>query len=212
MPGTSGGSPGIGTITSSWSQTARTRQLLRSIGLENELRWVQTKSGFYAGPEIGIKPFSTAIDLLRLPTLNAIDKARLGATILAGARHVDVERMEERAAREWLTTWSGRRAFDRFWLPLLRAKLGDGWRQASAGFVAANIRRLYTARGSVLRAERLGYVPGGYARILDCFTASLTDSGVKINTDSAQSGTCRRAPAASRCSSTTPRPPSTGWS
>ena len=47
---------------------------------------------------------------------------------------------------EWLTAWSGRRTFERFWLPLLRAKLGESYRESSAAFIWATIQRLYAAR------------------------------------------------------------------
>ena len=161
---------------------ANTRAMLRAIGLEDELTWVQTQSGFYAGPEVGLRPFSNAIDFLRLPTLNMVDKGRLGATILAGARQPDGEKMEQIPVQEWLTKWSGKRTFERFWLPLLRAKLGDEWRYASAAFIWATIQRLYAARRSGLKVEQFGYVRGGgYARIFDVFERHLTSAGVKIN-------------------------------
>jgi protoporphyrinogen oxidase len=161
---------------------ARTRAMLRGIGLEDELRWVRTRSGFYAGPELGVRPFSGAVDMLRLPFLGTADKVRLGATILAGAMTRDGHRMEQVPVEAWLTRWSGRRAFERFWLPLLRAKLGDAWPHTSAAFIWATIQRLSAARRSGLQVEQFGYVPGGYGRIFDRVTRQLGAAGVKINT------------------------------
>ena len=190
-------SPNLGGLASAWqlgdvtwdrhyhvtlASDANTRAMLRAIGLEDELTWVQTQSGFYAGPEVGLRPFSDAVDFLRLPTLNLVDKGRLGATILAGARQPDGEKMEQIPVQDWLTKWSGKRTFERFWLPLLRAKLGDEWRYASAAFIWATIQRLYAARRSGLKVEQFGYVQGGgYARIFDVFERHLTSAGVKIN-------------------------------
>jgi protoporphyrinogen oxidase len=161
---------------------ARTRAMLRGTGLDDELRWVRTRSGFYAGPELGVRPFSGALDMLRLPSLGAADKVRLGATILAGAMTRDGHRMEQVPVEAWLTRWSGRRAFERFWLPLLRAKLGDAWPHTSAAFIWATIQRLSAARRSGLQVEQFGYVPGGYARIFDRVTRQLGAAGVKIHT------------------------------
>ena len=73
--------------------------------------------------------------------------------------------METLPVDQWLRRWSGRRTFERFWLPLLRAKLGDAYQQASAAFIWATIQRLYAARRTGLKKEMFGYVPGGYARI-----------------------------------------------
>jgi protoporphyrinogen oxidase len=64
---------------------------------------------------------------------------------------------------------------------LLEAKLGADWRYASAAFVAASMRRAYVAR----RIDRLGFLPGGYRRLLDRLVESLSDSGVKIETGAA---------------------------
>ncbi len=159
---------------------ARTRRLLRAIGLEGELRWVETRSALYSGTDKGLQPLTRPVDFLKLPTLGSIDKTRVAAAVFAGTRRRDATRMEEISARDWLTKWSGRAAFERFWLPLLRAKLGDEWRHASAAFLSATSERLSAARG--MKLERSGYVPGGYARIFDCFSELLADSGVKINT------------------------------
>ena len=106
----------------------------------------------------------------------------MAATIVAGSRQADGRPMEAMAVEEWLTRWSGRRAFVRFWRPILRAQLGDEWREASAAFIWATIqRRLYSAHRGRVKAQQLGYVPGGYGRIVDGYAAWLADSGVKIN-------------------------------
>ena len=81
---------------------------------------------------------------------------------------------------QWLTAWSGRRTFERFWLPLLRSKLGESYRHASAAFIWATIQRLYAARRTGLKKEMFGYVPGGYARILERFAELLGTEGVEL--------------------------------
>ena len=86
----------------------------------------------------------------------------------------------ERALKMALRRWSGRRTYERFWLPLLRAKLGDNHREASAAFIWTVIQRLYAARRSGLKKELFGYVPGGYARILERFGQVLAEAGVEV--------------------------------
>jgi protoporphyrinogen oxidase len=163
------------------SSDVHTRAMLRAVGLEQELRWVRTQNGLYAGPQVGLRPFSTGSDMLRLPMLGALDKARLAATIVAGVRERDRERMEEIPLAEWLIRWSGRTTFEQFWLPLLRAKLGDDWQHTSAAFMWATIQRLFAARRNGLDVEQFGYVPGGYARVFDRLHAHLCAAGVKIS-------------------------------
>jgi protoporphyrinogen oxidase len=81
---------------------------------------------------------------------------------------------------DWLRRWSGRHTFDVFWLPLLRAKLGENHRVASASFIWATIQRLYRARRSGLKKELFGYVPGGYARVTERFAEVLSSRGVEL--------------------------------
>jgi protoporphyrinogen oxidase len=142
------------------------------------MKWVETKTGYYADGHLS--SVSNTLEFLRLPSLNIIDKGRLGATIFYGSKVRDWQRMEQTPVAEWLTKWSGRRTFERFWLPLLRAKLGESYRDASAAFIWATIQRLYAARRTGLKREMFGYVPGGYARILDRFTEVLSDRGVEL--------------------------------
>jgi protoporphyrinogen oxidase len=191
--------PGIGGLAAAWEiggvtwdrhyhvtlpSDSHTRRLLRSVDLERELRWVHTKSAVYTGATFGVRPLNGARDLARLPTLTPVDKLRLAATLLAGMRPTD-DRSDAQSAREWLTRWSGRRTFERFWLPLLRAKLGEEWRHASASFIAATIHRLHGTHRLTPASAPFGYVPGGYARILERLAESLADTGVKINTGAA---------------------------
>ena len=154
------------------------RRVLRDLGLEREMKWVETKTGYYADGRLS--SVSNTLEFLRLPSLNMVDKARLGATILYGSKVRDWQRMEQTPVAEWLTRWSGRRTFERFWLPLLRAKLGESYRDASAAFIWATIQRLYAARRTGLKKEMFGYVPGGYARILDRFSEVLSERGVEL--------------------------------
>lgn len=157
----------------------RLRSLLRELDLEQEIRWVETRTGCYADGRV--HSVSNAIEFLRFSALSMLDKLRIGATLFYGSRIRDGRRLEQILVSDWLVRWSGRRAFQRFWLPLLRSKLGDSYREASAAFIWAVIRRLHGARHSGLKREMFGYVPGGYARILERFSDRLLASGVRID-------------------------------
>ncbi|MGI9430855.1 MAG: FAD-dependent oxidoreductase [Myxococcota bacterium] len=185
--------PALGGLASAWSldgvvwdrhyhvvlrSDAFTRGLLSELGLEDELRWVSTRTGFSGGGRWA--PLGNAVDYLRLPVLSLVDKVRLAATILLAGRIRDWRRLERTPLEEWLVRTSGRRAFERLWRPLLRAKLGESWRESSAAFLWATIRRLHGARGSGVGKEQLGWIPGGYARVLERFESALRESGVTL--------------------------------
>ncbi len=163
---------------------SRTRAWLASLGLDSELRWVETKTGFYASDR-SLRSVSNAVEFLRLPGLNLLDKSRLALTILYGSRIRNGRRMERIGVDKWLRRWSGRRTFDRFWQPLLRAKLGDAHTEASAAFIWSTIQRLYAARRTGLKKEMFGYVPGGYSRVFGRAAGVLAGAGVDIELDCA---------------------------
>lgn len=156
----------------------RTRNLLTELNLEQDMVWNRSLTGFYTdGRHISM---SSSLDFLRFPALNLIDKVRLGLTIIAASRIPDWTQMETKKVEDWLRSWSGKRTFEKIWLPLLKAKLGDSYTRTSAAFIWATINRLYAARRSGLKHELFGYLRGGYGRMLDVFEKNLAQKGVSI--------------------------------
>jgi len=154
------------------------RRVLAELDLEREIEWAQTRTGVFAGGQL--YSVSNTLELLRFPVLGWTDILRLGATILWASRVRDWERLEEVPVSDWLARWSGRRTYERFWLPLLRSKLGDATSETSAAFIWATIQRLYAARRSGMKKEMFGTVRGGYARVLERFAERLDQSGVRL--------------------------------
>ncbi|HBE36048.1 MAG TPA: hypothetical protein DD990_33335, partial [Cyanobacteria bacterium UBA11368] len=154
------------------------RSLLGELGLEREIEWVETKTGLYADGKL--YSISNSIEFLRFFPLRLIDKLRFAFTIIYGSKIKDWKKLEKITVTDWLQKWSGKRAFEKIWLPLLRAKLGDNYKKASAAFIWAIIARLYAARRTGLKKEMFGYVRGGYARVLERFGQVLAGEKVKI--------------------------------
>jgi protoporphyrinogen oxidase len=161
----------------------RLRALLDEIGLEKEMKWVETKTGFFSGGKM--HSMSTSLEFLRFPPLNMWERARLGGTIFLASKLKDWKRLEGIPVADWLQKWSGAGAFQKIWLPLLRAKLGEAYQKTSAAFIWAHTQRMYKARRSGQKKEMFGYVPGGYARILDRLAEVLEQRGVDIRTSAA---------------------------
>ena len=156
------------------------RDLLRELGLENDLQWVQTRTGFYTDGKL--YSMSNAIEFLRFPPLGLVSKFRLGATIFHASRIKDWKHLEQIPVAEWLERWSGKKTFEKIWLPLLRAKLGENYKVTSAAFIWTTIARMYAARRTGLKKEMFGYVRGGYARILERYHEYLVRQNVEVRT------------------------------
>jgi protoporphyrinogen oxidase len=194
-----------GGLTSSWAMPARsgsngdrvvwdkyyhvilmsdlnTRKILKEIGLENECNWVETKTGFYSDGKL--YSMSNLVEFFKFPPINLIDKFRLGLTIFAASKIKNWHKLENILVADWLTKWSGKRVFEKIWLPLLKAKLGENYKNTSAAFIWATIQRMYAARKSGLKKEMFGYVSGGYERINSQFAKHLQNMGVEFKYNS----------------------------
>ena len=156
------------------------RQLLSELDLEQQMRWVETKTGFYTGGRL--YSMSNSIEFLRFPPLNWIEKLRLGATIFRASKIRDWRPLEQVLVADWLRKWSGESTFQKIWRPLLQAKLGATYQRVSAAFIWATIARMYQARQSGMKKELFGYLPGGYAHLLRRFAEQLRVSGVEVQT------------------------------
>jgi protoporphyrinogen oxidase len=155
-----------------------TLALLDELGLKDKVQWGTTKTGFYT--EGKLYSMSNAVEFLKFPPLGFVDKLRLGATIFYASRIRNWESLEKILVEEWLTKLSGKRTFQRIWLPLLKCKLGDRYREVNAAFIWATIARMYAARKAGLKQEMFGYVSGGYSTVLARFEEALKKQGVKI--------------------------------
>ena len=158
---------------------AHLRAVLAELGLDEEIDWVETKTGLFAG---GVAVADLVVDRLRpSPRARAARQSRASRPrSSAASRTGNWRRLEQVPVADWLQRWSGKRTYERFWLPLLRAKLGEAYRETSAAFIWATTKRLYAARRSGLKKEMFGYVPGGYARVLARFVEVLEEEGVKL--------------------------------
>jgi protoporphyrinogen oxidase len=159
-----------------------TRKVLTEIGLENEMNWVETKTGFYSDGKL--YSMSNLIEFFKFPPINLVDKFRLGLTIFVASRIKNWKAMEKILVKDWLTRWSGKRVFTKIWLPLLKAKLGENYKDTSASFIWSTIQRMYAARRSGLKKEMFGYVNGGYETINKHFVGYLMKAGVEFKYNS----------------------------
>ena len=157
---------------------AYTRKIVGELGLENEFNWVETKTGFYTDGKL--VSMSNTLEFLKFPPLDLLSKFRLGGTIFYASKVKDWKALEKISVEDWLTKLSGVKTFEKMWKPLLKAKLGEAYKETSAAFIWATIQRMYAARNSGLKKEMFGYVRGGYARVLQRFGEVLREKGVEI--------------------------------
>ncbi len=152
--------------------------LIRELDLGDHIQWQRTRTGFFSDGRL--HSMSNALEFLLFPPLDLVSKVRLALTILVCSRIRDGRSLEKVPVSEWLTRWSGRRAFETMWKPLLQAKLGAQYEHASASFIWAIIRRMYSARRQGAKTERLGYLREGYGVVQERLGEDLRARGVRV--------------------------------
>jgi len=79
--------------------------LFSELGLEEKVRWVKSKSGFFH--EDRWLSMSGLAEFFRFPVLSIVERFWLAASIFYGARMADREKLKEIPAVDWLKKISG---------------------------------------------------------------------------------------------------------
>ena len=159
-------------------QDSHLLELLTDLGLAGELRWQTTQTGFYAAGTF--HPMSNTRQMLRFPLLGWPDKLRMGLATLYAVRLARTSDLYRITAAEWLTNVFGASNYTHFWRPLLRAKFGVYAETVAAVAIHAALQRLFRARSAMANRESMGYVHGGYDRILKAFEDRLENRGARV--------------------------------
>lgn len=156
--------------------------LCRDLGILDQLRFRQTKMGFYHAH--ALYPMNGLLDFLRFPPLNWIDRFRLGLTILAAQRVRDWRQLESIDIETWLTRWGGVNAYRNLWRPMLRAKFDGSFAQVPATWIWSRLVRMKSTRQGAAQKEQAGHLIGGYQTLLTAMAAVIRAAGgaLHVNT------------------------------
>lgn len=127
-----------------------------------------------------VLPFSTPVDLVRLPSLRPLDRVRVAATIGFGGLLPTTQSAVTATSSQWLRRWSGKRGYEVLWEPLLRAKLGSHAESASSVFIRSSFQRLLRARLTGGTGDRFGWFDGGYRAAFAAWSEHLTSAEVHL--------------------------------
>ena len=152
--------------------------LIKDIGLEESLNWSRSYTGYYVNKSF--YSLNSPKEFLLFPLLNLWDKIRLVFTIFYGGRISNWKKLEQVTVKDWLVRMGGKKNFEKFWQPLLLAKLGENYKRVSGVFIWTYIRRLFKAREHPVEKDFMGYVSGGYKTVFDRFEQLLFKNGSEI--------------------------------
>ena len=153
--------------------------LIEELGLGDQLNWRRAYTGYYVYKKF--YPLNNAWDFLLFPLLNIWDKFRLVYTLLYGSRINNWRKLEKYTVKAWLVRMGGLKNFNRFWAPLLLAKLGENYKKVSGVFIWTYIRRMFKKHEYPVKKDHLGYVSGGYKTVFNRLVNLLEENGSKLH-------------------------------
>jgi len=159
-------------------------KVLDELGLANEMRWVETKMGYWFNNEL--QPWGNPIALLRFRGLSMLAKFRYGLHAFLSTKRNDWKPLDHVEATSWIRRWVGKEAYDVLWRKLFDYKFYDYTDNLSAAWIWSRIRRIGRSRYSLFR-EKLGYLEGGSETLLQAMRTDIISNGGQVRLKSAVS-------------------------
>lgn len=160
--------------------------LIEELGLGDDLAWPIGKNAYYVDGVV--YPLDTPWEIAAYPHLNLYDKFRLAMLTqevdVRGAipkfdTYEDLRDFEDVPIREFLYEHTTRGVYEHFFEPLLEAKFGSRKDDVSAAWLLGRIK--FRGERDLLRGEPLGYLRGGFGRLLDALVAAVGRENITTN-------------------------------
>lgn len=155
------------------------RQLCEELGIADQLRFKETRMGFYH--QGAIYPMNNIVDFLRFPPLGWIDRFRLGMTVVAAQFIRDWMRLERVGVEDWLIGLSGRNTYQNIWRPMLKAKFDGGFEKTPATYIWSRLVRVKSTRSGASQKEEAGHLIGGYPTLMQAMAEKIVAAGGEIH-------------------------------
>ncbi len=161
------------------SSDSHLRQLCQELGIEDQLRFRTTKTGFYHNGQIF--SMNNIVEFLRFPPLGWIDRFRLGLTVLYAQFIRDYMSLEGVSVESWLMRLSGRNTYQNIWRPMLRAKFDGSFENTPATYIWSRLVRMKSTRGGASQKEEAGHLVGGYMTLMKAMAEKIEAAGSQIH-------------------------------
>lgn len=149
-------------------------ELIDSLNLKNDMIWLKGSTGYFMNGKL--EPLTTPFEILKWSGLSFAQKIKLGMFVLS-SRDFDADALDKITAKEYLLSKVGEDIYNAFFAPLLSSKFGSMKDSVSAAWLMSRIA-IRSDRGT--QGERLGYLKGGWCKLIDAMCGSLTNKGAEI--------------------------------
>ena len=152
-------------------------RFIEELGLGADLIWQTSRSGLFADGRVW--PFGTPLELLRCrPIGGLLERLKMGLSLRVFQKTSDWDQFDAMTCEEFFASRSCLRGYRGLWEPLLKAKFGDAYARIPAAFLWG---RIYPrSRSREKGVETLGYLRGGFARLMQAMMVRLEERGVLV--------------------------------
>jgi len=149
-------------------------EVLKELSLEDRLRWVSTKMGYWF--EGSLQPWGNPAALLKFRGLSFTAKFRYGLHAFLSVKRDNWRPLEKYDAKTWIRRWVGKEAYEKLWEKLFSLKFYEYSDNLSAPWIWSRIRRIGRSRYSIFK-EKLGYLEGGSKTLLNAMRDYIEANG-----------------------------------
>lgn len=160
---------------------APTFDLLSELGLSDQMRWRSTTMGLFSGGKL--HDWGNPIALLKYPGASLLARLRYGLLAFVSTKRERWDALETQSARQWITRWSGREAYEKLWKPLFDLKFYEYADDISAAWIWTRVKRIGRSRRSMFQ-EELGYIEGGSQTLVDRLVERIEQLGGSLKLSS----------------------------
>jgi len=148
--------------------------MLDELGLQDKMRWCETKMGFYYNGKV--LPWGNPLALLKFPGLSLLAKIRYGLHAFLSTKRKDWRTLDKLEASGWIRRWVGAEAYEVLWRRLFDYKFYDYANNLSAAWIWSRIHRIGRSRYNLMK-EKLGHLDGGSETLLHAMQSFIEANG-----------------------------------
>ena len=145
-------------------------EILEELGLSQEIKWVETKMGFWY--KNSLQEWGSPLALLKFKGISFISKMRYGLHAFICTKRKNWDSLDGKSATSWIRYWVGKEAYEVLWRRLFEFKFYRFSEKVSAQWIWARVKRIGNSRYSIFK-ERLGFLSGGSELLLNSIVTFL---------------------------------------
>jgi protoporphyrinogen oxidase len=153
--------------------------LAEELGVGDLLEWLPSRMGIWT--EGRLWDFGTPASLLRFRPLGVVDKVRFVLATLRLQYSASYQRFEDVTAAEWIRRTQGERVWRTVWGPLFHQKFARRAEQVAMVWLWGKLRLRGRSRSESGMGERLGYMRGSFARMVESLESRIVAAGGELH-------------------------------